>query len=175
MLRGAKKDPQIITSSWNKTGDPIDGVVLHEVANVPGNRGVLTEVFRPSWDSGDGSVEQIFQVKLFPGAISAWHCHAHAVDRLFASIGHLRIVLFDARPASPTNGMLKQYHLGESRPALLSVPPLVWHGVHNLGGTTALLLNAPSRAYNYEDPDHYRLPWDTTEIPFSWEIDPTRG
>lgn len=175
MLPGAKKDPQIITSSWNKMRDPIDGVLLREVANIPGNRGVLTEVFRPEWCGDDASIEQIFQVRLFPGAISAWHCHAMAFDRLFVSVGHARIVLFDARPKSPTFGRLDQFHVGEARPALLTVPPLVWHGVQNLGGSTALLLNAPSRAYNYEDPDHYRLPWDTAEIPFDWTIDPTKG
>ena len=31
-----------------------------------------------------------------------------------------------------------------------------------------LMLNMPSNAYDYEDPDHYRLPFDTPEIPYSW-------
>jgi len=174
MLRGTRKDSQIITSSWHKLQEPIDGVVLHEVANVPGNRGVLTEVFRAEWDP-DGKVEQIFQVRLFRGAISAWHCHMKAVDRLFIGMGHVRIVLFDARSGSRTHGKINEFHLGESRPASLAVPPQVWHGVQNVGGTAALLLNAPTHAYNYEDPDHYRLPWNTSEIPFSWDADPTKG
>jgi dTDP-4-dehydrorhamnose 3,5-epimerase len=32
------------------------------------------------------------------------------------------------------------------------------------------MLNCPSRAYDYEDPDHYRLPFDTPEIPYSWNV-----
>jgi hypothetical protein len=30
------------------------------------------------------------------------------------------------------------------------------------------MLNYPTSAYDYEDPDHYRLPWDTDEIPYAW-------
>lgn len=42
-------------------------------------------------------------------------------------------------------------------------------GLQNLGSQDALVLNMPTHPYNYEDPDHYRLPYDTPEIPYSWE------
>ena len=42
--------------------------------------------------------------------------------------------------------------------------------VKNVGNGDALMLNYPSRAYLYEDPDHYRLPWDTPEIPYVWKV-----
>jgi dTDP-4-dehydrorhamnose 3,5-epimerase len=29
-------------------------------------------------------------------------------------------------------------------------------------------VHCPSAAYNYEDPDHYRLPHDSPEIPYQW-------
>jgi dTDP-4-dehydrorhamnose 3,5-epimerase len=169
VLRGAKKDPQLITSSWCTLQELIAGVALRQVANVPGNRGVLTEIFRPEWDPSGGPVGQIFQVRLFPAAISAWHCHLTAVDRLFIGVGHVRVVLYDARPESATHGRINEFHLGESRSGLLIVPPQVWHGVQNVGGVPALLLNAPTRPYDYEDPDHYRLPANTPEIPFTWD------
>lgn len=175
MLRGATKDKQIISSSWHKLQAPIDGLTVREVTSVPGNRGMLTEIFRPGWDPGGGPVEQIFQIRLFPGTISAWHCHLKGVDRLFIGMGHVRIVVFDARPDSSGHGAINQFHIGESRPALLVIPPQVWHGTQNVGGTPALLLNAPTHAYDYEDPDHYRLPWNTSEIPFSWDVDPMQG
>ena len=44
----------------------------------------------------------------------------------------------------------------------------IWHGVQNLGTADALMLNFPSRAYDYADPDHYRLPFDSPEIPYQW-------
>src|SRR5437016_2217812 len=55
-------------------------------------------------------------------------------------------------------------------PCLVMIPPGIWHGLQCLGNTDALLLNCPTEAYNYADPDHYRLPWDTPEIPYVWKV-----
>jgi hypothetical protein len=38
----------------------------------------------------------------------------------------------------------------------------------NLGTCDALVLNLPTQAYNYKDPDHWRLPYDTDKIPYKW-------
>jgi dTDP-4-dehydrorhamnose 3,5-epimerase len=38
--------------------------------------------------------------------------------------------------------------------------------VQNIGDGPAAVLNAVDRAYDYEDPDHWRLPADTPEIPY---------
>jgi dTDP-4-dehydrorhamnose 3,5-epimerase len=63
-----------------------------------------------------------------------------------------------------------ELHAGDVRPALVVLPPGVWHGLQNLGTIDALVLNCPTEAYNYADPDHYRLPYDTAEIPYVWKI-----
>jgi hypothetical protein len=56
---------------------------------------------------------------------------------------------------------------GHERPLLVVAPPGVWHGLKALGATPSLTLNLVDRAYSYETPDHWRLPPDTPEIPFS--------
>ena len=48
------------------------------------------------------------------------------------------------------------------------VPTGVWHGLQNLGTNEALMINFPTSAYDYRDPDHYRLPWDSEQIPYNW-------
>jgi dTDP-4-dehydrorhamnose 3,5-epimerase len=45
------------------------------------------------------------------------------------------------------------------------VPAGVWHGLRNLRATPATVLNVVDRAYVYDDPDHWRLPPETAEIP----------
>ncbi|HJW92019.1 MAG TPA: hypothetical protein VJ901_00235 [Thermoanaerobaculia bacterium] len=47
--------------------------------------------------------------------------------------------------------------------------PGVWHGLHNIASADALMVNFPSRPYDYDDPDHYRLPYDAEEIPYVWK------
>jgi dTDP-4-dehydrorhamnose 3,5-epimerase len=171
MLKGAKRDPQVISSSWHRPQEPIAGVVVRELLHVPGERGVLTELFRAEWD-GSGPVAQVFHIALRAHALSAWHCHADATDRLFAVAGALKIVLFDGRDGSPTRGRINEFTVGEARPTLVIVPPQVWHGVQNLDGAPGQLVNMPTHAYAYEDPDHWRLPHDTAEIPYSWVTGP---
>jgi dTDP-4-dehydrorhamnose 3,5-epimerase len=111
---------------------------------------------------------------MFPGAISAWHTHAITTDRLFVAAGVAHIVLYDAREDSPTKGLINEFRYGEHRQALVSVPPGVWHGVRNFGPSNAVLLNLVDVAYQYDDPDHWRLPIDTDKIPFKFDTSNTR-
>jgi dTDP-4-dehydrorhamnose 3,5-epimerase len=170
MLAGAQKDPQIVTSDWQKLQAGLDGVVVREVLHVPRDHGVITEMFRPEWDPTGLPVVHIYQSRLFPGAIGAWSCHMKSVDRLFVNQGHLKVVLFDGREESPTFGRVVELHVGDARPAFLVLPTGIWHGLQNLGSSDALVLNYPTEAYDYEDPDHWRLPYDTPEIPYQWHV-----
>jgi dTDP-4-dehydrorhamnose 3,5-epimerase len=168
MLPGAQKDPQIVTSDWHSVSPGIENVVIREVLHVPRDHGVITETFRPEWDPTGQPIVHVYQSRLYPGAIGAWSCHAKSVDRLFVNQGHLKVVLFDGREESRTFGRIVELHVGDARPAFIVLPTGIWHGLQNLGSTDALVLNYPTHAYHYEDPDHWRLPYDTEQIPYTW-------
>lgn len=167
----AVRDRQSITRDWQPSGITlIEGVTVIEVKNVASNYGYLTEIFRKEWlTPDDAGVEQIFQSVLEPGAISAWHAHEVTTDRLFVSLGRMRIVLYDGRERSPTHGRLNEFRFGTVRPALVVVPPRVWHGVQNISTSIGVLLNAVNHAYEYERPDHYRLPLESDQIPYRFQ------
>ena len=170
MLKGTKKDAQSITAEWEFTTQKlIDGVVLKAIKSVPKVSGSLTEIFRRDWHLDDLSIDQVFQVWLRPQAISAWHAHEVTTDRLFVSHGLIQIVLYDSRPDSPTRGMINEFKLGGIRPGIVVIPPKVWHGIRNIHSNDSLILNLVDRAYNYENPDHWRVPEDSPEVPFSFE------
>jgi dTDP-4-dehydrorhamnose 3,5-epimerase len=170
MLQGAQKDGQLVNSEWQKLHRTIDGVIVREVLHVPRDHGVITEMYRSEWDPTGLPVVHIYQSRLFPAALGAWSCHMKSIDRLFVNQGHLKVVLFDGREESPTHRLVMELHVGDARPAFLVIPPGVWHGIQNLGGGDALMLNYPTHAYDYEDPDHWRLPWDSPEIPYNWTL-----
>lgn len=168
ILPGAQKDAQSITAEWQFFQSPIEGVTWKEVRHVPKESGYLTEVWRQDWALDAGPVDQVFQVMLKPGGVSAWHTHQVTIDRLFAAQGLIRVVLYDARQGSPTFGQLNIFRIGVIRPTLVIVPPGVWHGVENIGAEPAILLNLVDKAYRYESPDHWRLPMDTDQIPYKF-------
>jgi len=168
MLPGAQKDGQLVDAEWQHLGKRIDGVATREVLHVPRDHGVITETYRPEWDPSGLPIVHVYQSRLFPGAIGAWSCHAKTIDRLFVNQGLVKAVLYDAREDSPTHGLLMETFAGDARPTFIVIPPGVWHGLQNVGPSDALVLNYPTRSYDYEDPDHWRLPFDSAEIPYRW-------
>jgi dTDP-4-dehydrorhamnose 3,5-epimerase len=168
-IAGAIKDPKSITAQWNPSSlSFIDGVFVKEVKNVIKNNGHLTEIYRQDWELDDLAVAQIFQVSLNPHGISAWHAHEITTDRIFVNSGSIKVVLYDAREESPTYGQINEFRCGELRPMLIIVPPRVWHGVQNYTSEPAALLNIVDKAYQYDDPDHWRIPLDSPEIPYTF-------
>jgi dTDP-4-dehydrorhamnose 3,5-epimerase len=167
LLPGSVKDKQSITADWQLTARSlIAGVRFHEIRNVIKGNGILTEIFRTDWNLGDQPVDQVFQVSLLPGGISAWHTHEVTTDRLFVSAGTARIVLYDAREGSSTHGCINEFRAAAERPMIVLIPPKVWHGVQCISAQPCLILNLVDRAYRYEDPDHWRVPQDSPEIPY---------
>ncbi len=163
----APRDAQSVTPQWDSvTTGTIEGVVLREVKHVLTDSGVLVELLRSEWLGSTPGVDQVILRSIDPGAVSAWHVHRSTTDRLFCASGRALIVLYDAREASPTLGTVAEYRLGPERPALLIVPPGVFHGVKALGSRTATLVNMVNVAYSYTTPDHWRLPADSAEIPY---------
>jgi len=164
-LPGAMRDVQSITKDWESLQPMIAGVIVREVRNVMTDNGYLTEIYRNDWMEMT-EVHHVFQKVLNPGMLAAWHLHANTTDRLFVSMGQMKIVLYDARESSHTQGRINVFRFGTARPGFVVVPPGVWHGVMNIGTETSVLLNLTDKVYEYDDPDHWRLPPDTTQIPY---------
>jgi dTDP-4-dehydrorhamnose 3,5-epimerase len=151
---------------------PVDGVVFRPTRPVPHEDGVLTEVARASWDILDRPITQVHVTSTYPDRIRAWGLHQVSIDRLFVVSGLVRIVVFDGRLDSPTQGQLMEVTVSERNPGLLIIPPNLYHGWKNIGVTEAMIINMPTELYNYEEPDALDMPWDSAAarelIPYSW-------
>jgi dTDP-4-dehydrorhamnose 3,5-epimerase len=164
-IEGPKDSPRV-RPDWSAVNVPaIDGVVVKEIANVLATNGYLTEVWRPDWQMDGQPAGHVVQRVYDAGAASAWNAHARATDRLFCALGRVQVSLFDGRRSSPTFSARADFHIGAERPAVIVVPPGVWHAVRNIGSGPSVVINVIDRAYDYDDPDVYRLPLDTPLIP----------
>lgn len=161
-----RKDAAHINSEWVIDRTLINGVKTREVRNVVTGNGITTELYRVDWGFVDGTVQQVIHVALRGNAVSAWHQHRERWDYLFVVGGHLRVVLYDPREDSPTRGQVDVFHLSPARPVLVAVPPWVWHGVQNLSGDISTFVNMFDRPYDYGNPDEWRLPPDSLEVPY---------
>jgi dTDP-4-dehydrorhamnose 3,5-epimerase len=161
-----------VTELGKLRATPIQGVQFRATRPVPHEDGYLAEVARASWEIIDQPIVQVHTTTTFPGRIRAWGLHQESTDRLFVVTGLVKIVVFDGRKASPTFGQLNEFTVGEKNPALLVIPPDLYHGWKNIGSAEAVIINMPSRMYDYEAPDALDLPWDSEParrlIPYSW-------
>ena len=168
MLKGAVKDKQTVTAAGQSTKALIDGVYRTELRNIVTRNGITTELYRPEWPGGPDQVRHAIHVILRPRAISAWHVHEEQLDSICVTDGTVRLVLFDGREGSATCGELNEFVLNRMRPAVVTIPPGVWHGLQNVDNSESGFFNYFSHAYKYDDPDEWRLPADTDQIPYSF-------
>lgn len=163
------KDRQSVTSEGRRLEVPIHGVVVHPTIVHTDDRGSLTEIHTAAWNVHPEPLSQAVRIVIRPGKIKGWAKHIQNVDRTMVMKGEVKIVMYDDRPESPTYRSVNVLFLGEHNLGLLVIPASVYHAVQCVGREDAILINFPTRPYDYEDPDKYRLPPNNTLIPYRFE------
>ncbi|HVA07163.1 MAG TPA: dTDP-4-dehydrorhamnose 3,5-epimerase family protein [Acidimicrobiales bacterium] len=151
---------------------PIDGLQYRSARPVPHEDGFLTEVARQAWSEIDQPIVQVHVTTTFPEHIRAGGMHQNSTDRLFVVCGLVSIVVFDGREGSPSFGQVNEFRVSERNPALLVIPPMLYHGWKNIGMDEAFIINMPSNQYRYDSPDALDLPYESLKaeevVPFRW-------
>ena len=148
----------------------IEGVWAKSLKVIPDERGRLMEILRAD-DEGFRKFGQIYMTTNYPGVVKAWHLHEVQEDMVACAKGMIKLVLYDARESSPTRGAVKEYFIGDHAPTLVRVPAGVYHGWKGISEDESVVVNIPTEMYDYASPDEHRLPWDTPDIPYDWEIE----
>jgi dTDP-4-dehydrorhamnose 3,5-epimerase len=149
----------------------IQGVVTKQIKVVLDERGWLMEILRCD-DEVFTMFGQVYLTTAYPEVVKAWHYHKKQTDNFTCVKGTMKVALYDAREQSPTYQEINEFFIGEKNPLLITVPPFVYHGFKAVGGETAYMLSVPTLPYDYKNPDEYRLPPDTKEIPYDWLLVP---
>jgi len=165
-----EKDAKTVDSEGRRVDIGIEGVRYLRLVSQVDHRGSLTEAVNFDSDFWDEPIVYSYCFTIRPGGLKAWGMHREQTDRYFIAAGHVRVVLFDGRTASPTFGSFAQFHLTQEARALLLIPPGVWHGDQNYGDIEAVMLNFPTRPYDRDDPDKYRIDPRSDEIEFDWSL-----
>lgn len=151
----------------------IDGIDVKQLKKNVDERGYLCEILRKDWGIYKDFAMAYFSLT-FPGVVRAWHRHPRTrqTDNMCIVQGTGKIVVYDDREDSPTKGVINEFIIGEDNPTLLKIPGECWHGFKAIGVRPAILLNFPTKMYDYEKPDEERLPPDTERIPYDWKLAP---
>jgi len=151
----------------------IQGVFIKKLKVIKDERGWLMEILRCD-DEVFEKFGQVYITTAYSGVVKAWHLHKKQTDNFTCIYGKMKVVLYDARENSPTKGEVMEFIIDENNRILITVPPGVYHGFKSEGNETAYFLSIPNLPYNYKEPDEFRLPPDTEEIPYKWVLTPRK-
>ncbi len=145
----------------------IEGVKTKVLKVIPDERGRLMEILRSDEDLFS-KFGQVYLTVGYPGVIKGWHYHKVQVDNFACVGGMMQLVLYDARKDSPTFKEVNEFFMGQHNPVLVQIPPYVYHGFRALGTQEGLMINVSSEVYRYKEPDEFRVPPHSKEIPYDW-------
>ncbi|MBU1118681.1 dTDP-4-dehydrorhamnose 3,5-epimerase family protein [Patescibacteria group bacterium] len=133
-------------------------------------KGFLMEVLRSDEDLLKKYGQTTFTVA-YKDTIKAFHWHKKQDDLWFIGSGKAVIVLHDMREESPTFGETQEIFAGEGDYKLVLIPVGVAHGYKALSEEPVLLFYHTTEAYNPENPDEERIPYNDPKIDYDWKQD----
>lgn len=163
------QDKQTVTPD-GKLIQPVPfGVTFRDANTHVDDRGEVCELYDPRWGWHQDPLVFVYSFTIRPGMIKGWGIHKKHEDRYFILFGDIEIVLYDVREDSPTKGLVSKIFLSERRRQLMNIPAGVWHAERNIGIKDSLVINFPTIPYDHTNPDKYRLPLDTDQIPYKFD------
>jgi dTDP-4-dehydrorhamnose 3,5-epimerase len=146
----------------------IQGVRTKKLRVHPDERGRLMEVLRRD-DDLFLEFGQVYITTTYPGVVKAWHLHKNQTDNVACILGMIKLALYDPRKDSSTYKEINEFYIGLHNPLLVQIPKGVYHGWMCISREEALILNVPTRVYDYKNPDEARLDPHNNDIPYNWE------
>lgn len=145
----------------------IAGVRVKKLKVIPDERGRLMEILRRD-DEAFERFGQVYMTTAKPGVVKAWHYHRKQNDNFTCVHGKIRLALYDARKGSRTRGEVNEFFLSLDEPILVTIPKMVYHGFKGVSDREAVVINTPTRPYDYARPDEFRVDAYDNDIPYDW-------
>lgn len=143
----------------------IDGVVIHPLKKIPDERGTILHGARV--DNLMNPFGEIYFKKLYAGVINGWHIHETLTLNYICVVGMIKLVLFDPRADSKTEGTLQEIFFGEDNYCRVHIPPRIANGSKGMATPFSLLCNVASEPHNPEL-KYRRIDPHSGEIPYDW-------
>ena len=148
-------------------GGEIDGVTVVRKRTIADERGSIFHMLKATDPEFIGFGEIYFSCG-YPGVVKAWHIHKEMTLNNFCVVGMIKLVLYDGRDGSPTQGALMEIFMGEQNRLLVQIPHGITNGYKAFGDKMAILANCATMPH---DPTEliYIDPFDN-DIPYDWSL-----
>lgn len=128
----------------------IHGLVVKPLQRFVDDRGAILKMQQSIDEEFVGFGEIYFSI-VNPGKIKGWHLHQSTTVNYAAIHGNIKLVLFDNREDSATEGNIEELYIGDNNYCLVQIPPGIWSGFMGLGEEPAILADLTNKPYDSQD------------------------
>lgn len=128
----------------------IQGVLFSPVKKINHENGDLFHIIR-NFDEGFNGFGEAYISTIKYNEIKAWKRHFQMTANIVVPQGRVKMVIFDDRPESITNGIFNEYVLSIENYCRLTIPPNLWYGFQGLSKGINMLINVADIPHNPEE------------------------
>ena len=135
---------------------------------IPDERGTIMHMLKRT-DPHFIEFGEIYFSTVYPGVVKGWHQHGEMTLNYACVYGRIKLVLYDDREGSPTQGELDGGlpRAGQLQPRR-DLPPEVWNGFKGMSDPYAIVANCATHPH---DPSRSeRLDPFDNDIPYDWAV-----
>jgi dTDP-4-dehydrorhamnose 3,5-epimerase len=145
----------------------IDGLHIVPLKRIPDERGTIFHMLKRS-DPHFVDFGEIYFSSIFRGVVKGWHRHREMTLNYACVFGRVKIVVYDDRAGSATQGELVEIVLGPDNHSLVIIPPGLWNGFKGLSEPFAIVANCCTHPHDPSRSD--RLDPFENDIPYDWAV-----
>jgi dTDP-4-dehydrorhamnose 3,5-epimerase len=145
----------------------IEGVTVVPLGRIPDERGTILHMLRSTDEHFIGFGEIYFST-IYRGVVKGWHKHREMTLNYACIFGRIKLVLYDDRATSPTQGVLREIFLGPENHSLVIIGPEIWTGFKGLNDPFAIVANCCTHPHEPERTT--RLDPHENDIPYDWSL-----
>ncbi len=143
----------------------IQGVIIKPLRQITDDRGKVMHMLRCDSPLFEKFGEIYFSV-VNPGAVKAWKLHKKMILNYAVPVGSVKVVLYDNRQNSQTNGVIQELYIGQDNYCLVKIPPLIWTGFQGIAQIESLIANCTTLPHDPEEIIRCDPYSDT--VPYKW-------
>ena len=145
----------------------IEGVQVIPLRRIPDERGTVFHMLRRT-DPHFIEFGEIYFATIYKNVIKGWHKHQEMTLNYVCITGRIKLVIYDDRENSPTQGGLMEVYLGTDSHMLTIIPPGLWNGLKGMHSPFSMVANCSTHPH---DPSlSTRLDPFSESIPYTWDV-----
>ena len=128
----------------------IKDIVITPLKIISDERGKVMHMIRND-DKMFKKFGEIYFSTILKDAIKAWHLHKENTLNYVCVKGKVKLVLFDDRNDSSSQGEYQEIILSPKNYSLVTIPPFIWNGFKSLDNEESIIANCLTGPHNEKE------------------------